>query len=90
MEANPTPEGLQIAVTNSVRDSDIEKLTDFYNAVLLCRNGGHRDRKLIDDFFKVDIGGFYCAYDFRLTGIAQRLNRPDYVADIKKYAGACE
>ncbi len=93
LEANPTPEGLRqakIAVTNTVQDRDIEKLTEFYKAVLLCRNARHCDQKLIDDFFRTDITGFYCAYDHRLTDIAGRLNRPDYVDDLKAYAGSCE
>jgi hypothetical protein len=93
MAADPTPEGLlkaKTAVTSSVRDSDIEKLTEFYKAVLLCRNGDHCDKKLIDDFFRVDITGFYCAYDHRLGAIAERLNRPDFVNDLKTYAGSCE
>lgn len=93
MEANPTPEGLnraKLAVTNKVRDGDIEKLSDFYNAVLLCRNSDSCDKKLIDAFFQVDVSGFYCAYDLRLADIAQRLNRPDYAANLKAYAGGCE
>jgi hypothetical protein len=89
---NPTPEGMaqaKFAVMHDVRDRDIERLTEFYKAVLICRRGGYCDPKLIDDFFRTNITFFYCAYDVRLDSIAKRLNRPDYVTEVKAYAGNC-
>lgn len=92
LQNNPTPQGIaqaKMAATQGVKDTDIEQAAQFYKAVLICREAEHCDPKLIDDFFRTDIQGFYCSYDERLKLIAHRLNRPNYVDDLKNYAGAC-
>lgn len=92
LQSNPTKAGIaqaKLAITEDVADADIEKMTEFYKSVLICRSAKHCDQKLIDDFFRTNIVGFYCSYDERLLRIATRLNRPDYAADLKAYAGRC-
>ncbi|MBY0285461.1 MAG: hypothetical protein K2W81_16070 [Sphingomonas sp.] len=92
LKNNPTKEGVaqaKFAITESVLDSDIEKVGEFYKSVLICRRAKHCDQKLIDDFFRTNIVGFYCSYDVRLDRIASRLNRPDYATDLQAYAGRC-
>ena len=92
IDQNPSEQSLERAkkaVVEQVRDRDIENLTDFYKAVLLCRNQEYCDKKLIDDFYRLEVDGFYCAYEGRLQLIAERLNRPDYAVDLKNYAGRC-
>lgn len=93
MARNPSAEDLardKLLLTQNVRRADIEKMTDFYKSVLLCRNAGHCDGKLVDDFFQDEISSFYCAYDVRLEGISKSLNRADYSDDLKAYSNNCE
>lgn len=88
-QLRPTQGGraqLQLTVTRQVGDEPIEKLADFYASVLACRASGICETEVIDQFFRTNISGFYCAYDVRLARIAQRLNRPDYAAALRAYS----
>ena len=89
---NPSQEELDAAMLKaqrSVRDRDILKISEFYKSVLLCRNAGYCDEKLIDGFFRENITDFYCSYTARLNAIGERLNRRDYADDLKQYAKDC-
>ena len=48
------------------------------------------DSTLIDQFFRHNINLFYCAYEERLKRIGERLNRSDYGAEMRGYAGPCD
>jgi len=75
---------------SEINNSDLAEMTDFYSAVISCRNRSICDRTVSDMYFRDAISSFYCLYKERLQETALALNRSSYLDTLKEYVLDCE